>query len=304
MNFIDKALEKAKILKKDVQPEVSRGTEPLSARVPLAGSVDLREREVLPQEISYTVTRTVAVDQEVMRRNRLITGGGEVEAAVAEGYKLLRTHILQSTNAEGKNTLMITGPQRGEGKTLTAINLAISIAQEVNQTVLLVDADLRSPSVHKYFGIRSGKGLVDHLTAGVPVSEMLINPQGVPKLLILPGGRPTVQAPELINSPLMKDLVQELKHYYHNRYVLFDLPPLLTYTDALAFAPLMDGIILVVEAGKTPREDIVRCQEMLKNFNFLGFVLNKLELSPGGYDYYPQEGNTSSKWKFKFPMFK
>jgi protein-tyrosine kinase len=295
LSFIDKALEKAKTLHKTKEkPEIPPGLERTLGDTPRASEGILFDREVIPQEISYTNTRTVAVDPEIMRRNRLITGRGELEGAVIEGYKLLRTHLLQRTRAGGKNTLMITGPQSGEGKTLTAINLAISIAQEVDQTVLLVDADLRSPSVHRYFGIPSRKGLVDHLTAGVPISDLLIQPEGMTKLVLLPGGRPTAQAAELISSPLMADLVQDLKHYYPNRYVLFDLPPLLTLADSLAFAPLVDGIIVVVEAGRTSREDIERCKEMLKKFNLLGFVLNKVEMLHSEYDYYHHNAKSSA----------
>jgi Mrp family chromosome partitioning ATPase len=174
----------------------------------------------------------------------------------------------------------------------------------VNQTVLLVDADLRSPSIHRYFGIPRGEGLVDHLTAGVPINELLIHPEGLGKLVLLPGGRPATQAPELINSPLMGELVQDLKHYYPGRYVLFDLPPLLNFADALAFAPLMDGIIVVVEAGKTSREDIERCQEMLKKFNLLGFVLNKLEILGPDYYYYPHQRERTANRKLSFSLFK
>jgi protein-tyrosine kinase len=304
LSFIDKALEKAKAQHKgEEKGAVRRQTEPTPVEAPLVSPTFLAEAEPVPPEITYTVTRTVPVDREVMRRNRLIAGGGEVAAEVAEGYKLLRTHILQRTKAEGHNTLMITGPRRGEGKTLTTINLAISIAQEVNQSVLLVDADLRSPSVHRCFGIRRGEGLVDYLTAGAPVNELLVQPEGVPKLVLLPGGRPTVQAAELINSPLMADLVMELKHFYPNRYVLFDLPPLLAFADSLAFAPLVDGIIVVVEAGKTSREEIERCQRMLKKFNVLGFVMNKLETLGEPYHYYSDKREPAKK-KLSLALFK
>jgi protein-tyrosine kinase len=304
LSFIDKALEKAKAQHKKEDKRTARPQpEGVPFEAPEVSPAILTEDEAFPPEITYTVTRSVPVDQEVMRRNRLIAGGGEVVPAVTEGYKLLRTHILQRTKAEGRNILMITGPRQGEGKTLTAINLAISIAQEVNQSVLLVDADLRSPSVHRYFGIRRGEGLVDHLTDGVPISELLVQPEGLPKLVLLPGGRPSAQAAELINSHLMAELVMELKHFYPNRYVLFDLPPLLAFADALAFAPQADGIIVVVEAGKTSREDIERTQQMLKKFNFLGFVLNKLEILGDSYYYYPQRGETS-KSKFGFSLFK
>jgi protein-tyrosine kinase len=305
LSFIEKALERAKALnkKKDKPEAVPAGTkEPFPGILPaIPGEVP--EREFVPPEITYTVTRTVGVDRETMRRHRLIARGVEAEAPVSEAFKVLRTHILHHTKAEGRNTLMITGPYPGEGKTLTAVNLAISIAQEVNQTVLLVDADLRYPSVHRCFGIEVKEGLVDHLTAGVPLSELLVHPDGLAKLVLLPGGRPVAQAAELINSPLMRDLVQELKHYYENRYVIFDLPPLLTYADALAFAPLMDGIIVVVEAGKTAREDIERCQQMLEKFKLLGFVLNKVDTWQQGYYYASHQEPASSKI-FRWPWFK
>ena len=307
MSFIDKALERAKALQKQKSGgEVPPEAEASSLRIPLTMRVAPAEGETVPQEINYHITRTVAVDPEVLRRHKLIVSGGEAEAAAAEGYKVLRTQILHRTKEQGHNTLLITGPLPGEGKTLTAINLAISIAREVNQTVLLVDADLRSPSVHSYFGLPARPGLVDHLTEGVPLTELLIHPRGLAKLVVLPGGRPAARAAELINSPLMKDLVQDLKHFYPNRYVLFDLPPLLAYTDALVFAPLVDAILLVVEAGKTSRDDIERSQELLRKFNLLGYVLNKAEPSPQGYYQYQyaRTPKAAGKRKFKFPWVK
>jgi len=248
------------------------------------------------------------VDPEVLRRNRIIAGGWEAGSAILEGYKVLRTHILHRTSEESRNTLMVTGPLPGEGKTLTAINLAIILSQELNHTVLLADADLRSPSITHYLGLGDQPGIVDYLTAGVPIRELLIHPEGLGKLVILPAGRPVAQAAELLNSPAMRDLVQELKHYYVNRYVLFDLPPVLVYADPLAFAPLVDGIIVVVEAGKTPKESIQRCQEMLEKFKLLGFVLNKAEESLTNEDYlsyyYPKQMRQEVKQKFKLPVFK
>ena len=123
-----------------------------------------------------------------------------MEPEVAEKYKLLRTHILQLTREAGHNVLMVTGAGPGEGKTLTAINLAISISQGIDQTVLLVDADLRSPAVHRYFGLPAGPGLVDHLTDGVPISDLLIHPQGLGRLVLLRAGKPIDQASELIKQ--------------------------------------------------------------------------------------------------------
>ena len=227
-----------------------------------------------PGEIHYTYTRKVAVDMDRLRRHRLIVNGSD--QTLGEAYKLLRTHVLHRTKREGRNTLMVTGPLPNEGKTLTTINLAIAISQKVGQTVLLVDGDLRNPSIHRYLDLPSGPGLVDYLTSGYPIAESLVHPEGLANLVVLPAGKSTSEATELLSSPLMVDLVKELKHFYPDRYVLFDLPPLL-YADPLAFAPLVDGIILIVEAGRTPREEIVRAIELLKEFPVLGFVLNKMD---------------------------
>jgi Mrp family chromosome partitioning ATPase len=127
---------------------------------------------------------------------------------------------------------------------------------------------------------------------------------GLADLVVLPAGKATPDAAELLSSPLMVDLVRELKHFYPDRYVLFDLPPL-TYADPLAFAPLVDGIILVVEAHGTPREEIIRSLEMLKQFPILGFILNKVDMTPLAYDdTYKYYGEQQPSKTFKLPWLK
>jgi protein-tyrosine kinase len=301
LSFINKALEKAKLMHpQKVKPVPSPSQGP--PRAPLPDLDEITGFAETPGEIHYTYTRKVAVDMDLLRRNRLIVAGRD--ETLWEAYKLLRTHILQRTKPEGRNTLMVTGPLPNEGKTLTTINLAIAISQNVGQTVLLVDGDLRHPSMHRYLDLPSGPGLIDYLTSGYPISESLVHPEGLANLVVLPAGNPTSHPTELLNSPLMVDLVRELKHFYPDRYVLFDLPPLI-YADPLAFAPLVDGIILVVAAGGTPREEIIRAQELLKEYPLLGFVLNKantLNLSYGNLNkYYP---NRDSEKKFKLPWLK
>ena len=295
MSFINKALEKAKSLhhrkvKPDPAPsQASPHSDEVTALAETSGG------------IHYTYTRTVAVDLDRLRRNRLIVAGSD--EILGEAYRLLRTHILHGTKGESRNTLMVTGPLPDEGKTLTSINLAIAIAYEISQTVLLVDGDLRNPSVHRYLDLPAGPGLVDYLTSGYPIAESLVHPEGLANLVVLPAGRSTTQSAELLSSPLMADLVRELKHFYPDRYVLFDLPPLL-YADPLAFAPLVDGILLVVAAGSTPREEITRAQESLQEFPVLGCVLNKIDprgLSYNYLQYYPDRG---SQKKFKLPWLK
>ena len=275
MGFIDKALEKAKAEKLKNQGGQAAGVPPPPPKTPLEMPPPPIGADQVMRDIRYTATRTVPVRLEDLRRQRIITGHDDSQ--VREAYKILRTQILQRTKAEQKNTLMVTGALPNEGKTLTAINLAISLSHEVDKTVLLVDADLRFPSVHTFFGLPPGPGLVDYLAGDTSLPNLLVHPQGFDKLVILPGGTAVAGAAELIASPMMGNLVRELKHFYPDRYVLFDLPPVLSYADPLAFAPFVDGIILVVEMGKTPREDIQKCVDLLKNFPVLGLVLNKAE---------------------------
>jgi protein-tyrosine kinase len=300
VSFINKALEKAKSLhRQQVKPDPAPSQ--ASPQPPWSHSDGVTGFAETPGEIHYTHTCTVTVDMDRLRWNRLIVPGSD--EILGEAYRLLRTHILHGTEREGRNTLMVTGHRPNEGKTLTSINLAIAIAHKVGQTVLVVDADLRNPSVHRYLDLPAGPGLMDYLTSGHPIAESLVHPDGLANLVVLPAGRSTTRSVELLSSPRMVDLVRELKNFYPDRYVLFDLPPLL-YADSLAFAPLVDGIILVVEAGSTPREEITRALETLKEFPILGFVLNKIDplgLSYNDHHYYPDR---SSQKKFKLPWLK
>jgi protein-tyrosine kinase len=301
LSFINKALEKAKSLHGQ---KVKPGPAPSQAspQLPLPDLDEVTGFAETPEEIHYTYTRKVAVEMNSLRRYRLTVNGSD--QALGEAYKLLRTHVLHRTKREGRNTLMVTSPLPNEGKTLTTINLAIAISQKVGQTVLLVDCDLRNPSIHRYLDLPSGPGLVDYLISGHPIAECLVHPEGMANLVVLPAGKSTSEAAELLGSPVMVDLVKELKHFYPDRYVLFDLPPLL-FADPLAFAPLVDGIILIAEAGRTPREEIVRAIELLKDFPILGFVLNKMDTMSLAYDYYSKYyPDRDSQKKFKFPWVK
>lgn len=222
--------------------------------------------------IEYTQTRTIEVSRDFMREQRIVSG---FEQGIFTGaYKMLRTQVLQKMREKGWNALAVTSPGEGEGKTLTAINLAISLAMEVDQTVLLVDADLRHPGVHQYFGMPDGPGLSDYLTAGTPLEEILVHP-GIGRFVILPGGKPLLNSSEMLRSPKMVELVQELKSRYPSRIVLFDLSPVLSAADVLAFSPYVDAALLVVEEAKTKTENIVRAAGLLGSTHLIGMVLNK-----------------------------
>ena len=171
--------------------------------------------------------------------------------------------------------LGVTSPGHGEGKTLTAVNLAVSLAMETTQTVLLVDANLRRPSVHEVFGLDDCPGLADYLLDNQPLEDLLVHP-GIGRFVLLPGGRAISNSTEILTSPKMLALVEELKHRYPSRIVIFDLPPLLHTADVLAFSPYTDALLLVVEEGKTTAEEVQRALSLVKNSRpVLGTVLNK-----------------------------
>lgn len=263
MERIKQALEKARSERQKVDASSSEVLSSSGANVPAS--------------IVYTHTRTIDVAEAVLHEKRIISG--YERNSYTDAYKMLRTQTLQRLKDNNWNSIAITSPGINEGKTLTAINLAISLAMEINYTVLLVDADLRHPSVHKYFGCESELGLSDYLTAGKPLSELLIHPKALRGVVILPGGKPLANSAEMLNSPQMARLVEELKARYPSRIILFDLPPLLGTADTLAFSPHVDAVLLVIEDGKTQAEDANRAIELLQGTNIIGTVLNKSSTS-------------------------
>lgn len=227
---------------------------------------------MVPDQIVYTHTRLVTLSPARLRERRVIVALDE--GPLTEAYKILRTQVMLRMRENGWNLLGITSPGHGAGNTLTAANLAVSLALEVRQTVLLVDANLRSPAVHHLFGIAESPGLVDHLLDRKPVEDLLVHP-GLPRLVLLPAGRAVRGASELLTSPRMLSLISELKNRYASRIVLFDLPPLLPTDDVLALSPYIDAMLLVIEAGRTQTEEIVQSLRLLKGVPVLGTVLNK-----------------------------
>ncbi len=237
----------------------------------------------LGQEISvnYTQTRTVQTPRQMLERNRIVAGVSD--PAVAGAYKMLRTQVLQRMKANGWSSLAVASASSGEGKSVTAINLAISIAKEVNHTVLLVDLDLRRPVIANYFGYEAPFGLRDYLLDDVPLTEMLFTP-GINRLVILPGGKALADSSEFLTAPKMTRLAHELKDRYARRIVIYDMPPLLLADDMLAFSPNFDAALLVVQEGKTRKDQLQQAMEMLSGINVVGTVLNQAD--EGSTPYY------------------
>jgi protein-tyrosine kinase len=231
----------------------------------------------------YSESKAVELDLDQLARNRCVSMFSDTPEA--EYYKVLRTSIQHRTKEKGWNTIMVTSVQPGEGKTLTSINLAISFAREFNQTVLLVDCDLKRQRIHRYLNYSSDKGIVDYLLNGCALKDLMVWP-GIEKLTLISGGKTISNSAELLNSPKMKAFVKEIKHRYDDRYVIFDAAPILGWADAIAFAPLVDCILMVVEEGRTSITDVKKALELIPSEKFLGFVLNRRKVSASKYYYY------------------
>jgi protein-tyrosine kinase len=229
--------------------------------------------QALPPPIVYTKTRSLDIPLSILRQRRVMAAYDK--GPFVDAYKILRTQVIHRLRENNWNVLGITSPGHGEGKTLTAVNLAVSLAMETSQTVLLVDADLRSPSIHEVFGLEDSIGLADYLLDDQPVEDLLVHP-GIGRFVLLPGGRAISNSTEILTSPKMLALVEEFKHRYPARIVIFDLPPLLHTADVLAFSPYTDALLFVVEEGKTTAEQLQRALTLVKNSRpVLGTVLNK-----------------------------
>ncbi len=210
-------------------------------------------------------------------------------SSAAEEFRKLRARIFQVTEKDFLNTLMVTSGQAGEGKTTTAINLAIAVAHEIDHTVLLIDGDLRKPSIHKYLGLNPPYGLTDYLESrkGLSLSDIMIK-TGIGRLVFLPAGNPPENPAELISSDRMRMLIREIKHRYRDRYIIFDSSPLLMTADALSLCDYMDGILFVVQAARTPKKAATQALSLIKGYNVLGTVFNDVPmyLAKNLYPYY------------------
>lgn len=280
MEKIQQALKRAEadreqVTRQHVQPDVESTSSDESASAAAQAAVPLADTVIM-----YKQTKVVEVPDDVLEHNRLVAALPSHE--LTDAYRVLRTRVLQSMNSNRWRALAITSPATGSGKTLTAINLAISLAREVNRTVLLADLDLRNPSIHRYFGYEPEYGLSDYLFNDIPIDKMLFTPS-IDRLVVLPGRESIHNSSEMLRSPKMVTMVEELKARYTERLTIFDLPPILALDDALAFAPYTDAMLMVAENGATQREDLEMALQMLEGTHVIGTVLNKSEPVQSSY---------------------
>ena len=203
------------------------------------------------------------------------------DSIASEQFRKLRTHLLQAKDTKSPKTIMVTSATEREGKSTVAANLATGIARDLQAHALLVDCDLRNPTLGAWFGIKDGKGLSEYLTGNAKIPELLRKTE-VERLSVLPSGSVQDNPTELIGSKKMGALIQELKSRYDDRYVILDSTPLLSTSEPEVLAKWVDGIVIVVRACITPRETVKQAIASLEKEKILGFVLNDLQFKSSG----------------------
>ncbi len=219
----------------------------------------------------YANKRKVSLSSRILRENRIFTQNDDEQ--IVDIYGLLRTRVLKSMRKNNWKMLGVTSPDPSVGKTVTAINLSISIALDQNYSTFLVDCDLRRPSVSRSLGFAVEVGFNDYLASNGTLEDVLVDSQ-IERLVIAPTRRVESGSSELLSSPKMKYFVQEARDYVE-QIVVFDLPPVLVGDDVVALSQHLDALLLVVEDGKTQTQALARAMELLHDANVLGVVLNK-----------------------------
>lgn len=247
------------------------------------GDADVTDIGALSENtlISTESLPRVKLNPRTLRQHRVLK---DDDVPASSAYKMLRTRVLQRMRRNGWTTLAVTGTCPDEGKTLTAVNLSISMARDLSTSVILVDLDLRKPAISRYLGVHPRHGIGDVLQGAVSVERSLFNPD-IDRLGLLLNDRSFTDSSDLLTSPQMRSLVARLREG-EGRIVVFDLPPLLAADDVLAFSPLIDALLLVVSQGRTKQEDLVAAKELLQDINIVGTVLNRSSENVAPYYYY------------------
>jgi protein-tyrosine kinase len=234
-----------------------------------------------PDVIEYTKTQVYSPHPAALESNRIVDPSRTDPTAAA--YRMLRTQVLQRMEERSWRSIAILSPNADEGKTTTAINLAVSLAHDHRHTVLLVDCDLKQPAIAATLGIDPDLGLNDVLSGQARVEQCLYHPRGFDRLVILPARAPLANSSEALSGPRGRELVSELRERYPERIVMFDLPPIMGADDALAFLPLVDCGLMVLVEGTTRREDLLRCMELVSKTPIVGTVLNRASTATSAY---------------------
>ncbi|MGH8249932.1 MAG: CpsD/CapB family tyrosine-protein kinase [Steroidobacteraceae bacterium] len=295
-SFIERAIELAKSQRRQGEPSRYGRDEPLED-APSQGKSRRRRASSAPlpsnghpashlPPIDLSRSATIVTDSGLLRHNRVLVESDTKQPA--EGaYRMLRTRVMRQMRTNGWRRLGITAASANEGKTLTAINLALSIAAERVQPVVLVDLDLRRPRIHRYLGIAENQfvDVADFLEGRTNSLDQLVLSLGEQGLSCILSARPIDRSSDLLASPQGQAFLNDLADRLPDALLIFDLPPLLSTDDPLVVAPRLDALLLVVAEKGCSRSDVASAAKLLDEFNVLGTVLNK-SVERGDHSYY------------------
>jgi protein-tyrosine kinase len=276
MDRIRKALDLARLQRLQEEP-----AEAPQAEAPAGTTSRERRSPSPPAAIAYSRTKIFTATPEHLDRNRIVNPSAHPSAANA--YRMLRTQVLQRMDEHGWRSLAVFSPNADDGKTTTAINLAISLAGDRLHTALLVDFDFKNTSVGASLGLAPEFGVDDVLLGRATLEDCLYHPEGFDRLVVFPARARLEHSSEIISGSAGRRLVAELRGRYPERIIVFDLPPVLRADDALSLAPLVDCGLVVAAEGRTRRSDLVRTVELLKRTPLVGTVLNRATDAAPGY---------------------
>jgi len=278
MTIIEAALEKTKSL---------RGARPGSPGQPAAAPAYPR-RPIDPGVVPTTQihARRVAFDPHYARENRLLLGASVPEdRGTVAAYGMLRTRILHRVRSKGWQSIGVTSAAPKDGKSLTTVNLALSLARENNSVVVLLDLDMRNPTVCRTLGITPQQELRDFFEQRIETPEDVFMSIGIDNLLIAGNLTATQNSAELLASTRLEELLAFIRSSTTSPLILIDLPPVLSPDDALVVAPRVDALVLVASEGITPRADLEKASELLADFPVAGVVLNRSTDASQKYGY-------------------
>lgn len=243
-----------------------------------------------PASVPSQTSRQVTLDLDVLSAAGIVTPNAP-RSHSADQFRLIKRPLLANAKATGDkalkhgNLIMVTSSLSGEGKSYTSLNLAMSIAMELDNTVMLVDADVARPSILRMLGLQTMPGLLDVLEGGKDMQSVLLK-TNIDKLTILPSGSSRPKATELLASDAMRRLLDDISARYPDRIIIFDSPPLLLTTEARVLATQMGQVVMVVQAERTPQADVDHALSTIKSCANINLVLNKVRgSSSDGYGY-------------------
>jgi protein-tyrosine kinase len=291
MSIIEQALEKGRAAQQQ-RPKTRR------ASADSARTAERREQAAAIDPSSRILAQSMSVDPRGCRDNRVLLGDtADGDAAATAAYRILRTRLLHRARIENWTTIAVTSACANDGKTLTAINLALSMAREKSREIVLLDLDMRNPSVCRVLGVHPPYDLGVHLEKGEGERELFFS-VGSDNLLIAGSDSPMQRASELLSSSRFDDLLGMIRTGTVNPVILIDLPPLLLTDDALVVAPKVDAVLVVACQGATGRADLSKALNLLSEFTIAGVVLNRADDAGPGYEYsYYQESPAQASAK-------